>query len=182
MAETCRKVADHDQLRPRWPKLAEPMDTGEHDVPAYMTFPGQHRKKPHNTNPIACLNEEVKRHAEDVGIVPNEAAIAPSSARYSSNRTTSGRPPADTCESKTLPKSIERKQTSFSASKPSDHDLGSSGKLHHIDGRDRFALIFLPTAQSSTMVHSLLADWVSHPNRQVSAFVPTPPLRLVRVF
>jgi len=47
--ETWCKVAD--RLRPRWPKLAEPMGTGEHDVLVYITFPKQHRKKQHSTNP-----------------------------------------------------------------------------------------------------------------------------------
>ena len=31
-----RKVAD--PMRPRWPKLAEPMDIGEHHGPVCMTF------------------------------------------------------------------------------------------------------------------------------------------------
>jgi len=56
------------------------MDTGEHtdehDVPVYMTFPGQHRKKQHSTNPIARLDKEVKRRTDVVCIVPNEASIA----------------------------------------------------------------------------------------------------------
>ena len=39
--ETWRKVAE--QLRPRWPKLADLMDASEHDVLAYMSFPRQHR-------------------------------------------------------------------------------------------------------------------------------------------
>jgi len=49
---------------------------GEHDVPVYMTFPRQHRKKLHSTNPIERLEKEVKRCADVVGIVPNEASIA----------------------------------------------------------------------------------------------------------
>jgi len=61
-------------------KLAEPMDTGEHtgkhDVPVYMTFSGQHRKKLHSINPITRLNSELERRADVVGIVPNEAPIA----------------------------------------------------------------------------------------------------------
>ena len=72
-----RKEAD--PLRPRWPKLAKPMDTGEHDVPAYMTFvtfPGKHRKKLHSTDPVARLNNAVERRADVVGIVPNEVLIA----------------------------------------------------------------------------------------------------------
>jgi len=40
-----------DQVRPRWPKLADLMDTSEHDVLAYMAFPRQHRTKLHSTNP-----------------------------------------------------------------------------------------------------------------------------------
>jgi len=52
------------------------MDTGEHHVPVYMTFPGQHRKKLHSTSPVARLIKEVERRADVVGIVPNEAPIA----------------------------------------------------------------------------------------------------------
>jgi len=71
--ETWRRVAD--QLRSRWPKLAELMDESEHDVLAYMAFPRQHRTKLHSTNPIERLNKEVKRRADVVGIFPNEASI-----------------------------------------------------------------------------------------------------------
>jgi putative transposase len=68
-----RHVAD--QLRGRWPRLAELMDDSEHDVLAYMAFPRQHRTKLHSTNPIERLNKEVKRRADVVGIFPNEASI-----------------------------------------------------------------------------------------------------------
>lgn len=71
--ETWRRVAD--QLRSRWPKLADLMDESEHDVLAYMAFPRQHRTKLHSTNPIERLNKEVKRRADVVGIFPNEASI-----------------------------------------------------------------------------------------------------------
>ena len=63
--ETWRKVAE--QLRPRWPRLADLMDEAEHDVLAYMAFPRQHRTKLHSTNPIERLNKEVKRRADVVG-------------------------------------------------------------------------------------------------------------------
>ena len=71
--ETWRHVAN--QLRVRWPKLAELMDQSEVDVLAYMSFPRQHRTKLHSTNPIERLNKEVKRRSDVVGIFPNEASI-----------------------------------------------------------------------------------------------------------
>jgi putative transposase len=71
--ETWQRVAD--QLRTRWPKLADLMDASEHDVLAYMAFPRQHRTKLHSTNPIERLNGEIKRRTDVVGIFPNDDAI-----------------------------------------------------------------------------------------------------------
>ena len=68
-----RQVAD--QLRPKVPKLAALMDEAEHDVLAYMSFPKEHRRKLHSTNPIERLHAEVKRRTNVVGIFPNEDAI-----------------------------------------------------------------------------------------------------------
>ena len=41
-----------------WRKVADLMETSEHDVLAYMTFPRQHRTKLHSTNPIERRNKE----------------------------------------------------------------------------------------------------------------------------
>jgi putative transposase len=68
-----RAVAD--QLRERFPKLAEMMDEAEPDVLAFMSFPKAHRTQIHSTNPLERLNAEIKRRTNVVGIFPNEAAI-----------------------------------------------------------------------------------------------------------
>lgn len=67
--ETWQRVAD--QLRQRWPKLADLMDVSEHDVLAYMGFPRQHGTTLHSTNPIKRLNKQVKRRADVFRLFPN---------------------------------------------------------------------------------------------------------------
>ena len=68
-----RAVAD--QLRAKFPKLAELMDEAEADVLAFMSFPKAHRIQIHSTNPLERLNAEIKRRTDVVGIFPNEGAI-----------------------------------------------------------------------------------------------------------
>jgi putative transposase len=68
-----RAVAD--QLRAKFPKLAELMDEAEVDVLAFMSFPKAHRVQIHSTNPLERLNAEIKRRTYVVGIFPNEGAI-----------------------------------------------------------------------------------------------------------
>ena len=68
-----RSVAD--QLRERFPKLADMMDEAETDVLAFMSFPKAHRVQIHSTNPLERLNAEIKRRTNVVGIFPNEPAI-----------------------------------------------------------------------------------------------------------
>ena len=64
-----------DQLREKFPKLAELMDGAESDVLAFMTFPKPHRTQIHSTNPLERLNAEIKRRTNVVGIFPNDPAI-----------------------------------------------------------------------------------------------------------
>ena len=64
-----------NQLRPKVPKLAALMDEAEADVLAFMSFPKDHRLKIHSINPLECLNGEIKRRTDVVGIFPNEDAI-----------------------------------------------------------------------------------------------------------
>jgi transposase-like protein len=78
-----RAVAD--QIRPKVPKLATLMDSAEHDVLAYMSFPKKHRAKLHSTNPIERLNGEIQRRTDIVGIFPNDETVQ--RARYMSPET-----------------------------------------------------------------------------------------------
>lgn len=64
-----------DQLREKFPKLAQLLDGAESDVLAFMSFPKSHRVQIHSTNPLERLNAEIKRRTHVVGIFPNEAAV-----------------------------------------------------------------------------------------------------------
>ncbi len=64
-----------DQLRGKFPKLSDLMDSAEADVLAFMSFPKAHRVQIHSTNPLERLNAEIKRRTDVVGIFPNEAAV-----------------------------------------------------------------------------------------------------------
>ena len=68
-----RAVAD--QLREKFPKLADLLDESESDVLAFMSFPKSHRVQIHSTNPLERLNAEIKRRTNVVGIFPNEPSI-----------------------------------------------------------------------------------------------------------
>jgi putative transposase len=64
-----------DQLRGKFPKIGALMDSAEHEVLAYMTFPRAHWLQIHSTNPLERLNAEVKRRTDVVGIFPNDNAV-----------------------------------------------------------------------------------------------------------
>ena len=53
-----RRVAD--QLRPRFPRVAQLLDDAEDEVLAYLTFPAEHWRRIWSNNPQERLNKEVK--------------------------------------------------------------------------------------------------------------------------
>ena len=143
--ETWRRVAD--QLRSRWPKLAELMDESEHAVLAYMAFPRQHRTKLHSTNPIERLNKEVKRRADVVGIFRNEPSIIRLIGAVLFEQNDEWQTDSRYMQVEAFANIDHEETTQFSASqpKPPDHDLRPP-KLHHLDGRDR-----APRGNSATL-------------------------------
>ena len=64
-----------EQLRPRFPKVAEMLLTSSEDVLAYMSFPHEHWAQIHSTNPLERLNREIGRRADVVAIFPNRRAV-----------------------------------------------------------------------------------------------------------
>lgn len=64
-----------DQLRAKFPKIAQLMHEAEVDALGFTAFPKAHRLRIHCTKPLVRLNAEVKRRTDAVGIFPNEAAI-----------------------------------------------------------------------------------------------------------
>lgn len=57
------------------PKAAELLRAMADDVLAYMSFPQEHWRQIHSTNPLERLNREIRRRTRVVGIFPNVAAL-----------------------------------------------------------------------------------------------------------
>ena len=74
-AASARRRAVADNLRAKFPKVAAMVDAAELDVLAFMRFPKAQRAQIALTNPLECLNAEIKRRTGAVGIIPNDAAI-----------------------------------------------------------------------------------------------------------
>ena len=130
-----------EQMRARWPKLADFIIDSEADVLAYMTFPSQHRTKLHSTNPLERLNKEVKRRADVVGIFPNEESIIRliGAVLLESQRRLAAPAPlhADRRHGRTEHRPARRPPARSSTPSRMTHGhLKSHPNFHHLDGRD----------------------------------------------
>jgi putative transposase len=61
-------------LRGKCPKAAEILVAAQDDILAYMSFPQEHWRQLHSTNPLERLMREIGRRADVVAIFPNRAA------------------------------------------------------------------------------------------------------------
>lgn len=71
--ETLRKVAE--TLGKRFPRVAGLLYEAEEEVLTYMSFPREHWRQIHSTNPLERLMREIKRRSDVVGIFPNPQSL-----------------------------------------------------------------------------------------------------------
>lgn len=75
------RPAAHEQLRriceslQRYPSVVSLLEEAEADILAHMSFPAEHWRQLHSTNPLERLNKEIKRRSNVVGIFPNHQAV-----------------------------------------------------------------------------------------------------------
>ena len=61
-------------LRSKYPKAADLLADAQHDILAYMSFPQEHWRQLHSTNPLERLIREIGRWADVAGIFSHRAA------------------------------------------------------------------------------------------------------------
>jgi len=64
-------------VEPPWRKAEEVLGRGEDEALTYMTFLPEHWSRVYSTNPLDCLNREVKRRTDIVSIFPNPDSVLP---------------------------------------------------------------------------------------------------------
>ena len=62
-------------IRPLYPEAAKLLVEAEEDILVYKTFPREHWRRIHSTNPLERLHKEVKRRTKVVGIFPDRSSV-----------------------------------------------------------------------------------------------------------
>ena len=62
-------------LRSYYPEASKLLEEAEEDILVYKTFPREHWRKIHSTNPRERLNKEIKRRTKVVGVFPDRASV-----------------------------------------------------------------------------------------------------------
>lgn len=58
-----------------YPQAAKLLLEAEEDILVYKTFPREHWRRIHSTNPLERLHKEVKRRTKVVGVFPDQASV-----------------------------------------------------------------------------------------------------------
>jgi putative transposase len=73
-AKVCLRAVT-DQLRTKFPKAADVVESAENEVLSYMDFPEKHWKQIYTSNLIERLNKEIRRRFNVVSVFPNREAV-----------------------------------------------------------------------------------------------------------
>ena len=64
-----------ENIHPHYPQVAKLLLEAEDDILVYKTFPREHWRRIHSTNPLERLHREVKRRTNVVGVFPDRSSV-----------------------------------------------------------------------------------------------------------